>query len=151
MMVGPDQLLWEYDQSWAEKPTTPEEEVRSFRERRQKQHGQNHPLWAIMDGRVVGMIGINRYKDKARDHSAEIGFGVAAAFTRHGIGCKLLKAAVGKARQLGLQRLEANCFDDNVASAALLRMCGFRDEGVRLGAICKNGILRDQRLFGLML
>jgi RimJ/RimL family protein N-acetyltransferase len=63
----------------------------------------------------------------------------------------LLKTAIQKARSLELKRLEADCFGDNAASVALLRTCGFEEEGVRIGAIYKDGRLRDQRLFGLLL
>ena len=151
MMTAPDQLRWEYDDSWAKEPTTPQEEIESFRKRRAEQRGQNHPFWAIVEGKVVGMIGINRFKEPARRHSAELGYGVAAAFTRRGIATQLLTAAIQKARQLGLKRLEADCMDSNVASIALLCKCGFQEEGLRVGAICKNGELINQRQFALML
>ena len=97
------------------------------------------------------MIGINRFTSPERRHSAEVGFGVLAEFAHRGIGTRLLTAAIGKARQLGLARLQADCFADNAASIALLLKCGFQDEGLRAGAIRKDGKLRDQRLFGLML
>ena len=151
MMTAPDQLLWEYDESWTKGPTDQQTQIDSSRQRRARQRGQNHPLWAMVNGRVVGMIGINRFTDPPRQHCGELGFGVIAEFTRQGIGRRLLTAAIGKARQLGLKRLQADCFDDNAASIALLRKCGFQDEGVRIGAVCKDGKLRDQRLFGLML
>jgi RimJ/RimL family protein N-acetyltransferase len=151
MMSAPDQLLWEYDESWAKEPTTPQKQIDSFRERRVKQRGENYPLWAIADGRVVGMIGINRFTDAPRRHGAELGFGVIAEFARQGIGRRLVTAAIGKARELGLKRLEAECLGDNAACIGLLRACGFAEEGLRIGAICKDGKLRDQRLFGLTL
>lgn len=97
------------------------------------------------------MIGINRHQDAARQHCGELGFGVAAAFARRGIGSRLLVAALTKARQLGLQRLEADCFADSVAAIALLRKYGFKEEGLRVGAIGKDGRLKDQRVFGLLL
>jgi RimJ/RimL family protein N-acetyltransferase len=151
MMTAPDQLLWEYDESCAKDPTSQQKEIDSFREWRARKRGENHPLWAIVNGHVVGMIGINRFTDPARRHCGELGFGVIAEFTHQGIGGRLLTAAIGKARQLGLKRLQADCFDDNAASIALLRKCGFQEEGLRIGAICKDGKLRDQRLFGLVL
>ncbi len=52
---------------------------------------------------------------------------------------------------MGLKRLEVDCFEDNVASIGLLRKCGFQEEGLRVGAICKDGKLRNQRLFAMML
>ena len=151
MMTAPDQLLWEYDESWAKEPSTQQEEVDSFRQRRAKQRGQNHPLWAMVNGCVVGMIGINRFENLAQRHCAGLGFGVIAEYARQGIGYRLLMAAIDKARQLGLARLQADCFADNAASIALLSKCRFREEGVRIRAICKDGRFRDQTLFGLML
>jgi RimJ/RimL family protein N-acetyltransferase len=150
-MTAPDQLRWEYDDSWARAPTTPEQEVAAFWRRRAEQESQNHSFWALAGDAVVGHAGINRFRGPAREHCAEIGYGVAAAFARRGIGTRLVMAAMTKARQLGLSRLEADCFDDNHASIGLLRKCGFREEGRRFGAIRKDGRLRDQRVFGLML
>jgi RimJ/RimL family protein N-acetyltransferase len=150
-MIAPDQMHWEYDESWAKEPTTPQEEIAAFRDRRRKHRDQNHSIFAMADGKVIGFVGINRYMDSARHHSGDLGYGVLAAFARQGIGTRLLRAAVQKARELGLKRLEANCFADNAASIALLKKCGFGDEGIRVGAIMKDGILRDQRCFGLLL
>ncbi len=151
MMTAPDQLAWEYDPAWAEEDLDRQEVIRSFRENRAKRRGQNHPLWAMAGGRVVGMIGINRFTGTMRGHCAELGFGVAAEFSRRGIGTRLMTAAIAKSRALGLMRLEADCFAENAACVALLLKCGFREEGLRRGAILRDGVLRDQRLFGLML
>jgi RimJ/RimL family protein N-acetyltransferase len=151
MMKAPDQLRWDYDESWAKQPTTPQGEIAGFHQWRDARRGTNYPLWAIAGKRVVGMIGVNRCEDPARRHCGELGFGVAEDYTRRGIGRQLLTAAIAKARQIGLTRLEADCFADNAAAIALLRKCGFAEEGLRIGAICKDGKLRDQRLFGLVL
>ena len=150
MMTAPDQLRWEYDDTWAETPTTARNEIDSFR-KWQTERGDNYPFWAFVGERVAGMIGVNRGQGPARRHSGEIGYGVAAAFTRQGIGSQLLAAAIQKARQVGLLRLEANCFEDNEASIALLRKFGFQEEGTRVGAICKDGELRNEKLFALLL
>jgi RimJ/RimL family protein N-acetyltransferase len=151
LLRAPDQLDWEYDPSWAQKESSPQEEIEDFHKRRRERRGPNHPLWAIAGGRVVGMIGINRRKEPCRNHCGELGFGVLKDFARRGIGYRLVMAAIAKARQIGLKRLEADCLADNEASAALLRKCGFREEGVRIGAIGRDGRLRDERMFGLIL
>jgi RimJ/RimL family protein N-acetyltransferase len=151
MMKAPDQLAWEYDASWAEKESSPQEEIEAFRERRRKAKGTNYPLWAMAEDRVIGMIGINRHKAPCRNHCGELGFGVLEAFARRGIGYRLVQAAIAKAREVGLRRLEADCLSENEASRALLVKCGFGEEGVRVGAICRDGRLRNLRLFGLLL
>ena len=151
LLTASDHLLWEYDVSWAREPTTMQREIETFRARRNRHRGVNYPIWAMTNGQVVGMIGLNRHQEAARQHCGELGCGVAAAFARRGLGGRLLRAALQKARQLGLQRLEADCFADNVASITLLRKDGFQAEGLRVGAIGKDGQLRDQCLFGLLL
>ncbi len=151
MMRAPDQLRWEYDESWAKQTAPPQQEIADFRQWRDERRGTNYPIWAIAGERVVGMIGINRFADSARRHCGELGSGVAQEYTRRGIGRKLLTAAIAKARQIGLRRLEVDCFADNAAAIALLRKCGFTEEGLRIGAVCKDGKLIDQRLFGLVL
>ncbi|MCJ7544872.1 MAG: GNAT family N-acetyltransferase [Phycisphaerae bacterium] len=151
LLRAPDQVEWEYDPSWAQKPSSPRKEVKDFHKHRRKQRGQNHRLWALAGQRVVGMIGINRRKEPCRNHCGELGFGVLKDYARREIGYRLVMAAIAKAREVGLKRLEADCFSDNEASAALLRKSGFREEGVRVGAICRDGKPRDQRIFGLVL
>jgi putative acetyltransferase len=151
MMNAPDQLLWEYGESSAAEPITPQRVIEAFRKRREIQRGENHPLWAIAGNHVVGFIGINRFKDSARRHCAEIGFGVTRSWTGQGIGSQLLAAAIRKARLLGLKRLEADCLENNSACVAMLRKHGFAEEGLRVAAISKGGTYRGQRLFGLML
>lgn len=151
LLRAPGQLVWEYDPSWAQEQSPPQVEIDDFHKRRQEQRGRNHPLWALAGGRVVGMVGINRHKEPYRNHCGELGFGVAEEYARQGIGYRLVMGAITKAGQLGLTRLEGDCFADNEAAAALLRKCGFAEEGVRIGAICRDGKLRDQRLFGLTL
>jgi len=151
LLTAPDQRMWNYDETEPCASTEPQKQVKAFTQWRSRSCGENHPLWAICEGRVVGMIGINRFKAAARRHCGEVGFGVIEAFTHRGIGHRLLYAAIEKARLLGLARLEADCFADNAASIALLHKCGFRDEGSRTGAIRKDGRLRDQRVFGFLL
>jgi RimJ/RimL family protein N-acetyltransferase len=106
IMAAPDQLLWQYGDSYWKEPRSAEEEVRAFRQRQRDLRGRNHSFLAIVDGKVVGMIGVNRPDHPGRTHCGELGYGVAAPFTRQGIGSRLFAAAIRKAREVGLKRLE---------------------------------------------
>ena len=97
------------------------------------------------------MAGINQFSDSFREHCADLGFGVAETHQREGVGYRLVCAAIEKARQLGLKRIESDCLTDNHPAIALLRKAGFKEEGLRRNAISKAGQLRDIRLFGLLL
>jgi RimJ/RimL family protein N-acetyltransferase len=97
------------------------------------------------------MAGLDRFTDPSKAHCAELGFGVRKTHQRRGIGYRLVSAALDRARALGLKRIECSCFADNAAAIHLLKKAGFRDEGLRIGAIQKHGALRDIRLFGRLL
>jgi RimJ/RimL family protein N-acetyltransferase len=80
-----------------------------------------------------------------------LGFGVSESYRQRGTGFKLVMTAVERARQEGLQRLESDFFANNEAAIALLQKAGFNEEGLRKGAILKQGKLRDICSFGLLL
>jgi RimJ/RimL family protein N-acetyltransferase len=148
---SPDQLAWEFDPSWAQERPSPRKEIKNFRKFHRKYRGQCCSLWALAGQRVVGRITIRRCKEPFQSHCGVLGFGVLTEYARRGIGYRLVLAAIAKARQVALKRLEANCFSDNEPSVGLLRKSGFHEEGLRVGAICRDGKLRDQRIFALML
>ncbi|KAH0498161.1 hypothetical protein TgHK011_005431 [Trichoderma gracile] len=49
-----------------------------------------------------------------------------------------------------LNRIEAMAYDRNEASKAVLKKCGFTLEGVRRGAVEKNGELLDECIWGIL-
>ena len=51
--------------------------------------------------------------------------------------------------ELGLHRVEVNIRPENVASLAVVRKLGFRDEGLRARYLHINGAWRDHRTFAL--
>ncbi len=150
MITSPDQTQWDYEETKEEPGKSPDEVIKFFREKVLAQE-RNHGFWARMNGQIVGLAGINVFKEPHRSHCAELGFGVRKEYQKRGIGYQLVRRAIDKARGLNLERLEAECFADNVAAIALLRKTGFNEEGMRVGAVKKKGSLRDSRLFGLLL
>lgn len=159
MMNAPDQRVWDYDEpvdadtvhplSQAEVERTADL-VGGFRANFLP-NPHNYALWARDGTQIVGMVGVNRFEEAHRAHCAELGIGVAAAYQRQGIGYRLALGIIDRARREGIQRLEADCLVENVAVTRLLRKVGFVEEGMRSGAIRKQGALHDMRLFGLLL
>lgn len=149
MISSPGQTKWDYEETKEELGKSPDEVIKFFREKVLAQE-RNHGFWARMDRQIVGFAGINVFKEPHRSHCAELGFGIRKDYQRRGIGYQLVRTAIDKARELNLNRLEADCFADNVATIALLRKAGFNEEGMRVGAVRKKGSLRDVRLFGLL-
>lgn len=150
MMGSPDQTMWDYEKTEERLAKSQDETIRFFRDRVLTQE-RNHGFWARIDGQIVGFAGINVFKKSFRSHCAELGFGVRKEYQRRGIGYQLVRRAIDKARELNLERLEADCFADNVAAVALLSKAALKEEGIRVQAVKKEGSLRDVRLFGLSL
>jgi RimJ/RimL family protein N-acetyltransferase len=69
------------------------------------------------------------------EDSAEIAFAVADELQGHGIGRALMETVVQHARKIGLRRLNATLFAENVPMRRLLRNagCEIRSDSVALG------------------
>lgn len=79
--------------------------------------------------RVVGVINLNEIVGGVFQ-SAYLGYYGMQEFSRTGLMTQALRAAIGFAfGDLGLHRLEANIQPENIASIALVRRLGFRQEG----------------------
>ncbi len=79
-----------------------------------------------------------------------LGYWIGAPFTRRGYGAAAVKAlAVHAIDAIGLNRIEAACQPDNVASEALLLKCGFACEGCARDYLRINGEWRDHDLYAL--
>ena len=151
MVFAPDQTKWNLYRSSEETMSKTDQEFVAFCREKVLTNARNHGFWAKVGDRVVGMAGINQFEEEEKSHCAELGFGVSEDYQRQGIGYRLVSAATGRARALGLKRIESDCFADNAAAVALLRRAGFTEEGVRSKAVLRDGHLRDVCLFGLLL
>ena len=76
------------------------------------------------DGALVGTIGLHR---RTSDDVIEIGYWIAAAQTRRGYGAAAAQVATTLAAALpAVRRVEIQCDQANVASAAIPRKLGYR-------------------------
>jgi RimJ/RimL family protein N-acetyltransferase len=76
------------------------------------------------DGELVGTIGLHR---RGGDDTAEIGYWISSARTRRGYGTAAARALTSAAARLpGIRRVEIQCDEANVASAAIPRKLGYR-------------------------
>jgi putative acetyltransferase len=86
-------------------------------------------LAAVMDGRVVGLLGLHVDTGR-RAHVARLGMMVHADYQRQGVGSALMAAAVDLAENwLNVSRIELEVYTDNVAGIALYEKFGFEIEG----------------------
>jgi ribosomal-protein-alanine N-acetyltransferase len=103
-----------------------------------------------VSNQIVGVINLNEIVMGAFQ-SAYLGYYGMANFSRTGLMTDALRAAVGYAfNELGLHRLEANIQPDNLASIALVRRVGFKQEGFSPRYLRIDGEWRDHERWALL-
>jgi RimJ/RimL family protein N-acetyltransferase len=103
------------------------------------------------NGDLAGWIDFNIGGFEEIRHTATIGMGVRKDQRGRGLGEKLLRACIEKAKTLGLEKLELEVFDSNSAARGLYRKLGFVEEGRLRGKRKFNGAYEDLVCMGLFL
>ena len=108
--------------------------------------------WAIdVEGHAVGGIGLMLQSDVERV-SAEIGYWLAEPLWGRGIVTEAVRAVTDEAfRQFDLTRIFALPFADNQGSIRVLEKAGYAHEGTMPRSTIKNGVIRDQLMYGAYL
>ncbi|KRB46735.1 MAG: GNAT family N-acetyltransferase [Pseudomonadota bacterium] len=113
--------------------------VATRRERFQVTSAAQTMLVAVIGGKVIGSLGLNRLEGR-RGHAGVIGMAVHDAYAGRGAGTALMAAAVDQAdRWLGLRRLELFVWPDNTRAIALYERFGFEREGLYRGYAWRDG------------
>lgn len=113
--------------------------VATRRERFQVTSAAQTMLVAVIGGKVIGSLGLNRHEGR-RGHAGVIGMAVHDAYAGRGAGTALMAAAVDQAdRWLGLRRLELFVWPDNTRAIALYDRFGFEREGLYRGYAWRDG------------
>ena len=100
-------------------------------------------LVAVIDGKVVGAIGLDRYENR-RSHAAEFGIAVHDDYAGRGAGSALIAAILDLADNwLQLKRIELNVWADNAGAIALYERFGFEREGLHRAYVWRNGAYVD--------
>jgi len=87
---------------------------------------------AVMDGRVAGWAALSPVSKRSCYRGvAEVSVYVARDARWKGLGRRLLDALVEASERAGFWTLQGSTFEDNAASLALQRACGFRVVGRR--------------------
>jgi ribosomal-protein-alanine N-acetyltransferase len=105
--------------------------------------------WAIeVDGEVAGGIGLMLQTDVERV-SAEIGYWLGEAHWGKGIVTEAVKAVTRESfRLFQLSRIFALPFADNPGSIRVLEKAGYSHEGTMPRSAIKEGVIRDQLMYG---
>ncbi|OEV02744.1 GNAT family N-acetyltransferase [Streptomyces oceani] len=82
-------------------------------------------LWYLEAANYLGRIAIrHELNDFLRDYGGHIGYDVRPAARRRGHATAMLRAALPRARYLGLGSVLVTCDTDNIASRRVIENCG---------------------------
>lgn len=82
-------------------------------------------LWAIVDERFAGRIGIHHaLTDALRREGGHVGYDTVPSFRRRGVATAMLRAALPVARELGLDEVLMTCDDTNAGSIRVIEANG---------------------------
>jgi len=90
---------------------------------------------ALVEGKVVGWCDITSLHRHAFVHAGNLGIGVLAPYRGQGIGVALIRAALNKAKEIGLTRIELTVRENNKRAVALYKKEGFLIEGLHRNAV----------------
>lgn len=100
-------------------------------------------LVAVIDGKVIGMIGLERFENR-RSHAGSIGMAVHDAYAGRGAGGAMMAAIIDLADNwLQIKRLELSVYADNARAIALYERFGFEREGFHAAYSWRNGAFVD--------
>jgi ribosomal protein S18 acetylase RimI-like enzyme len=125
------------------------EDVRSFT-RENIAKGNAHVV-AVDGERVVGWCDIVPSKREVFSHCGTLGMGLLGEYRGKGIGLRMLGAALDRARQNGLERVELEVFESNQRAIGMYRKAGFRVEGKKERAARLDGAYQNVLLMALLL
>jgi ribosomal protein S18 acetylase RimI-like enzyme len=103
--------------------------VRAYRRRFRRRSDDEIDVVAILDGRLVGHVNVQRERHPVTRHVASLAIAVAADVRSRGIGTRLMEEALDWSRRVGIEKLVLAVYPHNDAAIALYRRFGFVEEG----------------------
>ena len=105
--------------------------------------GHSHFV-AVRDHHVLGWCDVLPLIGQMRAHAGVLGMGVSAGERGRGVGKALIQAAIARATERGLSRIELTVHSENKAAQALYTNVGFVHEGTQ-----RDGWLLDGSHFDI--
>ncbi|MCV2392897.1 GNAT family N-acetyltransferase [Actinotalea sp. M2MS4P-6] len=82
-------------------------------------------LYGVVEGVLVGRVSVrHRLTPALAREGGHIGYGVRPAHRRRGYATAFLRAGLGVAARLGIERALVTCDDTNIGSATVIERCG---------------------------
>lgn len=124
--------------------------IRSARNQQQTGAGLHLAVFDKTSDRLVGVMGFSHIS--AYSPKGEVGYWIRSGDTGKGFATDALRTFVRFCRnELGFVRIDARVATGNLASQAVLRSCGFQQEGLKRKAMLCHGRWLDLILMGKLL
>jgi len=118
--------------------------VESMRQHLARNGEGDYQLVAVVDGEIVGTIGLHTSTRPRIRHKAEFGMMVRDDWQGKGVGSALMQAMIELAdKWLNLTRLELTVYTDNESAIALYKKFGFEIEGTHRKFAYRDGEFVD--------
>lgn len=99
-------------------------------------------------GKMIGSVMLTPVQYAGR---AVLGFYINRAYWGHGFAAEMVLATMQFGfSQAGLCRIEASCFEENLASARVMERCGMRCEGISEDYYFVHGELKNVKRYALL-
>lgn len=113
----------------------------------EKKTGADFGIW--YEEKWIGSMGYHAIN--AANKKAAIGYWLAEDFTGKGVMTECMKVLISYGfKELGLNRIEIECFTSNTKSRAVAERLGFTLEGVLRKSHVVNGVAEDNYIFSLL-
>jgi ribosomal protein S18 acetylase RimI-like enzyme len=108
--------------------------------------------FVAVDGEtVVGWCDICPSDKPVFAHCGTLGMGILPGYRHQGLGTRLIAAAIARAREMGLERVELQVYERNEPAVALYRKVGFQVEGRKIRSSRIDGVYDNDLLMALFL
>lgn len=108
--------------------------------------------WGVVlkaEDKLIGTLGFTDYAPL--HHKAEVNYALSAKYWGQGLTPEALEAALTYGfGPLHLNRIEARCIPENVASARVMEKVGMKREGTLRQALYSKGTFHDLHIFAIL-
>ncbi|MGB3809605.1 MAG: GNAT family protein [Parvibaculum sp.] len=147
------EFLTPWEPTWsAEELTKASFRRRIRRYQRETREDRAYPFFIFRetDNALVGGCTLSNV-NRGVQQFCTLGYWAGAPFAGQGYVTKAVRALIPYVfEELKLHRLQAACMPENERSKAVLRRCGFREEGYARGLLRINGVWRDHVQFAIL-
>lgn len=146
-------FLAPWEPTWAvDDLTRPAFRRRVRRYQREAREDNAYPFFIFResDGALVGGCTLSNVH-RGVQQDCTLGYWAGAPYAGQGYITRAVRALINHVfEELKLHRLQASCLYENERSKAVLRRCGFREEGYARGLLRINGVWRDHVQFAIL-